>query len=407
MVDKKILEEVKYRKALGRTDILGIKRELFLQGYKPQEIDQAVSQVYAKELKNNKKNPSPPINPVPLANPYSKPQSNKNLNENSKIKISKKTVIIAIVAILLIIAIFLIIKSISNKPSDEPFEELEIEEENNVEISDLSLSVKEFTPEVSEGSELPFLVMVENKNYLDSVDLIVKIEIYDIKGKPYAELSKEEPITLTSDTSEVTYAESLDISSLKEGNYKMKITAVYKEEEMKAIRYFSVSKNRSLVITTLVQEQSCTLDSQCDDDNPCTQDICSSNRCTFIDILQCCGNFICEANENEGSCNADCRATNQNPESSDQNIIQQALSKTRANPSLASQLCGSIQELTNKDVCYSQIALNSSRSQFCSQISDQDTKDNCYLSLTTKINPVCDNILDPIKKETCLALLEN
>ena len=418
MADKKTLEEVKYRKALGRTDILGIKRELFLQGYKPKDIDEAFAEVYKKELnKNERKAQSPQagrINPsnLPLhPNPYAKIPSGKNPGppqKKNKVVINNKMLIIIALAIIFVLTIFFVIKSM-NKPENQEEEMNFQDSENGIEISNLALSVKEFTKEISEGDALPFSISIGNPDYQDSITLTIKIQVFDIKGNPYPGLSREESLTLTSETSEVDYSRSLDTGSLKEGNYKVKVSALYNDEEKRIIKYFAVSKNRSLAITSILQEQSCSLDSQCDDNNPCTSDQCSSNRCTFTNILQCCGNFICESDESPNTCGIDCKSTvtNSGSNSSDQDIIQQALSRAKANPSLSSDLCSSISTEYNKDVCYSQIALNASRSQFCSQIQDIKMRDNCYLNLVTKINPTCDYILDAIKKETCLASLEN
>jgi hypothetical protein len=409
MVDKRVLEEVKYRRALGRADILGIKRELFLQGYKPRDIDEAVAEVYKKELRDSKKpiNPNLLPNRIPV-NPYARinPMQNTNLNPKKKIVISTKAIIITIVIIALVVVLFFLIRSLKNSGSNGSEEPTGQITENNVEIANLALSIKEFASEIPEGGELPFSILIENKEYADSVNLSVKIEISDIKGKAYLDLNKEEFITLTSETSEVIYSRSLDTSSLKEGNYKMKISVGNTQEKKNIIKYFAVSKNYSVSISPITQAKSCKLDSQCDDNNPCTQDQCVSDICIFSDVLQCCGNFICEANEDESVCSVDCKSQISINSTSDQDLIQRALAKAKSNPSLASQFCSFIKDIYNKDVCYSQIALNSSRSQFCSQIQNQDSKDNCYLSLTTKTNQLCDKIQDLIKKETCESLAD-
>ncbi len=47
----------------------------------------------------------------------------------------------------------------------------------------------------------------------------------------------------------------------------------------------------------------------CDDDDRCTEDYCSNSTgfaCTHDTIVPCCGNNICEENENHSSCAADC-----------------------------------------------------------------------------------------------------
>jgi len=51
----------------------------------------------------------------------------------------------------------------------------------------------------------------------------------------------------------------------------------------------------------------CSVDSDCDDNNTCTTDVCSANRtCSNIPITPCCGNGKCETVENQTSCPNDC-----------------------------------------------------------------------------------------------------
>ena len=51
-------------------------------------------------------------------------------------------------------------------------------------------------------------------------------------------------------------------------------------------------------------------DIYCDDDNDCTEDFCvaETGECVFVDIVLCCGDGVCSADENCVSCAADCGA---------------------------------------------------------------------------------------------------
>ena len=48
----------------------------------------------------------------------------------------------------------------------------------------------------------------------------------------------------------------------------------------------------------------CNQNSDCDDGNSCTNDICESEKCRHPILSNCCGNEICEVNED--GCVADC-----------------------------------------------------------------------------------------------------
>jgi hypothetical protein len=51
----------------------------------------------------------------------------------------------------------------------------------------------------------------------------------------------------------------------------------------------------------------CTTDADCDDGDPCTDDVCLDNNCTNDPTLGvCCGNGTCESGEDCNSCLADC-----------------------------------------------------------------------------------------------------
>jgi hypothetical protein len=50
----------------------------------------------------------------------------------------------------------------------------------------------------------------------------------------------------------------------------------------------------------------CTVDSDCNDSNPCTLDSCTSSICSHDAIANCCGNGTCETGEDCRTCTDDC-----------------------------------------------------------------------------------------------------
>ncbi len=400
MADKKVLEEVKYRKALGNKNILALKRELFLKGYKPKDIDEAVEEIYKDELKLFKKNiKSPPkqSSPNPIAN-------NEDPASKKKIVISTKTIVISSVLFILVILIALfMVFSDKSKEDPEPLDPvIEDPSEGNIEEESFQLTLKDFSKEISLGSQLPIAVEVSNFNSDSPLSFSIKIEISDLKGTQYPQMTKVEPISASLQS---TLATSLDTSQLKEGTYKLKISTDYLDSEKKVVEYFQIL-NDPLFIDPISVQTSCTQNSQCNANNSCTTGKCESEVCVYEPKLTCCGNYLCEENETESNCNVDCKPLSLSGENtSDIDRIKEALTQARSNPTTASQLCASIQEAVNRDACFVAIAQNASRPQFCSQIITPSKKDDCYLALASKSRPVCNQIQDSLKREGCLAMI--
>ena len=62
-------------------------------------------------------------------------------------------------------------------------------------------------------------------------------------------------------------------------------------------------------ICSIIDTGGCAVDADCDDGDPCTQDVCTAGTCDNIPQANCCGNGICESGEDCDTCSSDCPST--------------------------------------------------------------------------------------------------
>ena len=146
--------------------------------------------------------------------------------------------------------------------------------------------------------------------------------------------------------------------------------------------------------------KACEIQSQeCDDQNPCTEDILENGKCVNNQIEPCCGNSLCEFDETEESCSTDCRAAEEIPTSALEEIKNIAL----ANPSKALQECGKIEIPDLKDTCISSIGEAQKDKTYCTRIQGERIKDLCYANIAklSNDNSICRDILFAPRRDSC------
>lgn len=146
----------------------------------------------------------------------------------------------------------------------------------------------------------------------------------------------------------------------------------------------------------------CEKKTECDDSNPCTNDMAEDGKCTNTPIIPCCGNGVCEGQEQE-SCIADCRKTEPFPTVISTETLEEIKELARVNPSKALQQCNQIEVPDLKDTCVSNIAEVQHNKDQCSKIANVKIKDLCYSNIAKIINDnsLCEQISIDSRKDSC------
>jgi hypothetical protein len=367
MVDQRLLDIIKFRIS-QRVDLNIVRRQLFLQGYKPADIENAIKTVLA----TNKK---------PL----------------SKIKIPQKYILISLTSvILLIFIIFTIIHfSGSKNNSSAPSTTSTVKD---------SIKITQINKLVQSSQFLEFSYKITSSS--DSLNIDLKKEILNSKNEVIPSLTQQESLTVNSDKE---IQDSIDVSSLQNDRYSLRLTANLGKKSVRSTELFRIlnsnTNNNSInaIVNNFLSNKivTCSTNSSCNDNNICTGDKCEDNICIFEEISNCCGNSICESSESESSCPADCQLLEVDLSKSDADLMEEANEKALSNSAQSGNICSSITLEYNKDVCFTMIASTSEKSIFCSEIIDSIKKDDCYLMLATSTNNICPKIQDPVRKLTC------
>ncbi len=191
-------------------------------------------------------------------------------------------------------------------------------------------------------------------------------------------------------------------STLEPGDYEVKVSFKFNDEEFSDILSFAVQKRSIGVITEPPKSRIDSCPSVCNDFNDCTRDSCKSGVCVFDPVTFCCGNNICESSESESSCSDDCKIS-----SSPQDYVLEAkrLSATDANS--AGRVCSKIASRALYNDCFFEVSVNSGNALFCSPISDVDYRDSCYskIAINKKDHNLCNNIIDKSLRDNCNLLI--
>lgn len=171
---------------------------------------------------------------------------------------------------------------------------------------------------------------------------------------------------------------------------------------------------------------------ECNDNNQCTNDFVEDHVCINKPIVPCCGNNICEAQEE--NCLVDCKkeAEKAEPFAISSETLDEIKELARSNPLKAEQQCSSIEvpdlrdtcmgnigevqhnknycikiiNLRIRDLCYSNIAKSSNDNSICQDISTDSRRDSCYMTfvLDNKDYSVCDRISNKHLRQSCESL---
>ncbi len=155
--------------------------------------------------------------------------------------------------------------------------------------------------------------------------------------------------------------------------------------------------------------QSCAGDCpSCDDKNSCTQDVYDrpTNKCQNKAIIPCCGNGRCEAGEKYSTCNSDC------PPSKEDEILTCGANETCLTDVALKykdvKICQDAASVPGTESCYQQMALAQNKSLYCTYIDDDDRSADCQESYAVKFRDVSKcPIVNPNNCLESIAILTN
>ncbi len=279
----------------------------------------------------------------------------------------------------------------------------------------LDLNLEPVQTSVGPGENIVFLKELVNLGSKERYDVVVRQELIDQKTNVLTEKTETRAI----ETFGSTQTRLLVPDDIKTGNYILRVTVEY-EDNKKAIATLPV---KILAKNTLPENKTIA----CNDYEKCTEDILSEGRCIFKPITPCCGNSICEEDE---ECTRDCK-TNDNiqapanldeikdiaksdPKKAEDECKKIGLPDLRdgcfANIGFVQKnedYCSKVQSLRIKDICLQNIAKSKNDNSLCQKISNEGIRDSCYINFAIPPNKdftVCDKISNIYMKQSCDSL---
>lgn len=345
-------------------DISTIRNYLLNYGYSINEIDDAINSIYKPTIRH-------------------------------EIHLSHTTVLVVVFVIVSLIGIGSILLY---KPSQT--EKL------------LDLNLEPITTTVEPGQNIIFLKELSNLGSAKRYEVIIKQEIIDpITNKIITQKIETRAI----ETFGSTQTRILIPEDTKAGSYILRTVVEYDDKKAVAtlpVKIIAFAKKETCFDGIKNQDEE-SIDCggickpckkevlECNDNNPCTNDVMENGVCVNKPIAPCCGNNICEENEKE-SCAADCKAE-QLPAVVSTETLEQIKELSRTNPSRALQQCNSIEVPDLRDTCIGNIGEANNNKVYCTQINNLRIKDLCYSNIAKSINDnsLCQEISIDSRRDSC------
>ena len=277
----------------------------------------------------------------------------------------------------------------------------------------LDLNLEPITTTAAPGENIVFLKELSNLGSSKRYDVVVKQEIIDQKTNKII-IQKIE--TRAIETFGSTQTKILLPQDTKAGDYTLRVTVEYDNKKaiatlpIKVVGFAKKGKETCFDGTKNQNEEGidcggvcnpCEKQSlECEDNNPCTNDVIENDLCVNKPIVPCCGNNICEEEEKE-SCPADCPKQEHALVSTETLESIKELAKT--NPSKALQQCNKFDVPDSKDTCIANIGEVQRNRNYCDQINNARIKNLCYLNIATAVNDssLCEEISINGSKDSC------
>ncbi len=265
--------------------------------------------------------------------------------------------------------------------------------------------------------ELRFTSEIFNLGRSKRYDVSLRYEIYDLRDEIVK--FKEETVALETRASSSVV---IDLSGVNPGNYYLRATAFYGDKTARATSSFRVIKGKEPepVEPEPVEPEPVEPEpvepvkrcpSSCDDSDECTNDYCdrgTNYECRYDIVYSCCGNGICEDNEDYRNCLADCEVPKEKEDSifGDKPVWERVdLIKEvgKSDKEKALEYCKEIEQTGYRYNCFSGVAVSSGDWELCLNIEDGSYKDSCYkeYATTKRDSDTCSRIVKDSKRDQC------
>lgn len=362
-MQKKSLSDYVKELAQKGYDASTIRAFLLKYGYSNGEIDQAISSNFSRTIRH-------------------------------EIHLSHTT---AIVVIFVFISIIGMVSLFYYGPSKSPSELLD-------------LNLEPITTTTEPGASISFIKELSNLGSSKRYDVVIKQEVIDPSSSRIITQKIETRAIETFGSTQTTMLIPKDTAP---GNYILRVIVEYDEKKAVAtlpVKIASFAKRETCFDGVKNQDETnvdcggpcknCIKQSlDCDDNNPCTDDLAEDNGCINRPVAPCCGNNICE--DLEAGC-PDCQPKELPPLQSTE-TLDDIKELARVNPAKAQQQCNAIEVPDLKDTCIGNIAEVQKSKEYCNQIVNARIKDLCYSSTAkeTNDNALCGYISTDSRRDSC------
>lgn len=269
----------------------------------------------------------------------------------------------------------------------------------------LDIETTGLSESIEAGKIISFNVEMVNMGTKKAYDVILQHDLIDSRGDIVT--SKQESVAVMTKTS--TRSQLLIPKDTSPGKYEIETTVYYDNAEAVSSFMFKVEGQEDMSDEgdeEGVSAEECPVN--CDDMNPCTKDVCDPDGpfiCKHSVINPCCGNDLCEDQENYKVCAEDCEAPDIFSSMTKEDIAERAEELAETDIVSAVSFCEDISDFNSRDVCYNSLAEGSGKSNYCDNIISEIKRDSCYGTFASKGDlTVCPKITNVYMKESCEAL---
>lgn len=276
----------------------------------------------------------------------------------------------------------------------------------------LDLNLEPITTTVSAGQSVTFLKELSNLGSEKRYDVVIKQEIIEPKTNKVITQKIE---TRAIETFGSTQTKIQLPEDTKAGDYVLRAIVEYDNKKAVAtlpVKVVASAKKETCNDGIKNQDEEgidcggickpCEVQVlECDDNNPCTDDVIEGDVCVNKPITPCCGNNICEEEEQE-SCVADCKKADQFTLISTE-TLDEIKELAKVNPTKALQQCNAVEVPDLKDTCIANIGEVQRNKNYCNQINNARIKDLCYSNIAklTNDNSICEKVSIDSRRDSC------
>jgi hypothetical protein len=359
--------------------ITQIRQSLLNYGYQAYQVDQAISQSYKTTTQQQ---------PQPL-------QTQTPQKIPTKTHIPKGLIII--ILLLAILGGSFFSYSTFIKPGKTP-ETL------------LDLSLEAIKTTVQPGQQISFIKKIESMGTKIRYDVTLTYQLTDSTGDIAQTPTAETVAVETKSTSKTNILIEEDV---KPGDYQLKAIARYNgKKAIAAIPVKIYAKELTPTCSDNIQNQEeegidcggpckqCQSCPVCNDQDSCTEDICSENtnyQCVYQEIDDCRSPYL------EEPTTISTEQIETGGYITLEDIQPQLTNLITTNPTQAAELCAQLSDRLEKDGCFSIIVNINQDSHYCQFIEGDTPRDSCYFSIMMKTNnfALCEQITSTYFKKSC------